>query len=326
MRFKKLILPAALIVLLGVSLVYATTFEVKPENLAQTFSMSSSGLQPPYPGYLIVFAYYGVEQPDGVDVGSLVQALVTIMGPESHNGTTTTDLGNPLIFIVTPGEYSVFATYDSAPQQNATVEVTSGGGGDVFLNFGSTSLPTFPPLAYDAVVAGVAPSQTVVGQGYSQNISVYAVDLGAEPVMLNVTVYANTTYVGFQSVTLSSEGALTILIFTWDTTGFAYGNYTISAISAYAWPVSNETNTADSNLTGGNVIVTIPGDINGDGTVDIYDAILLASAFGSTPGSPNWNPNADINGDGVVDIYDAIILSAHYSQLYPNYFHLALGA
>jgi hypothetical protein len=58
----------------------------------------------------------------------------------------------------------------------------------------------------------------------------------------------------------------------------------------------------------------IPGDINGDGTVDIYDAITLASAFGSTPGSPNWNPNADINGDGIVDIYDAITLASHFGQ------------
>jgi len=305
MSFKKLMLPLAFIVLLGVSLVYATTYEVKAENSAQTFPTS------PSPGYLIVYAYYGVEQPDGSYGGSLVQALVTITGPESLNGTTTADLGNPLIFIVTPGEYSVFGTYDSAPQQNATVEVTSGGGGGALLNFGSTPLPTFPPLAYDAVVAGVTPSQTVVGQGYSQNISVYAVDLGAEPVTLNVTVYANTTYVGFQSVTLSSEGTLTTLAFTWDTTGFAYGNYTLSVISAYG------TNSADSNLRGGNVTVTIPGDINGDGTVNMLDAITLSEAFGASPGSTNWNPNADIIGDGVVNILDAIVLSNNFGQHYP---------
>jgi hypothetical protein len=58
----------------------------------------------------------------------------------------------------------------------------------------------------------------------------------------------------------------------------------------------------------------IPGDIDGSGVVDIYDAILLSAAFNSQPGSPNWNPNADINGDGIVDIYDAIILSSHFGQ------------
>jgi parallel beta-helix repeat protein len=55
------------------------------------------------------------------------------------------------------------------------------------------------------------------------------------------------------------------------------------------------------------------GDINGDGIVDIYDAILLANAYNSTPGKANWNPNADINGDNIVDIYDAIILANHYN-------------
>jgi parallel beta-helix repeat protein len=63
--------------------------------------------------------------------------------------------------------------------------------------------------------------------------------------------------------------------------------------------------------------VRLPGDINGDGIVDIYDAILLANAYNSTPGIANWNPNADVNGDSIVDIYDAIILASHYNQHYP---------
>jgi hypothetical protein len=62
------------------------------------------------------------------------------------------------------------------------------------------------------------------------------------------------------------------------------------------------------------VKVAIPGDINGDGIVDIYDAIQLAGAFGSEPGDPDWNPNADINGDEIVDIYDAIILAIHFGE------------
>jgi hypothetical protein len=95
--------------------------------------------------------------------------------------------------------------------------------------------------------------------------------------------------------------------FTWNTTGFAYGNYTLSATI----------DSTNSTVTSGVVTVTIPGDINGDGTVDIYDAIALASAYNSSPGSPNWNPNADILGDGIVDIYDAIALASHYGQSIP---------
>jgi outer membrane protein assembly factor BamB len=61
----------------------------------------------------------------------------------------------------------------------------------------------------------------------------------------------------------------------------------------------------------------IPGDINGDGTVNILDAILLSNAFLGKPGDPNWNPEADINGDGFVNILDAIILANHFLQHYP---------
>jgi hypothetical protein len=63
--------------------------------------------------------------------------------------------------------------------------------------------------------------------------------------------------------------------------------------------------------------VGIPGDANGDGIVNILDAITLGKAFTTTPGSKNWNPNADINGDGIINILDAIILGNHYLQHYP---------
>jgi hypothetical protein len=59
------------------------------------------------------------------------------------------------------------------------------------------------------------------------------------------------------------------------------------------------------------------GDINGDGVVNILDAILLANSFLATPSSSNWNPNADINGDGIVNILDAIMLANHFLEHYP---------
>jgi hypothetical protein len=48
--------------------------------------------------------------------------------------------------------------------------------------------------------------------------------------------------------------------------------------------------------------VAIAGDINGDCTVNILDAITLGNAFLATLGSSNWNPNADMNDDNVVNI------------------------
>lgn len=62
---------------------------------------------------------------------------------------------------------------------------------------------------------------------------------------------------------------------------------------------------------------SIPGDINSDGRVDIYDAILLAASFNSEPTGQNWREEADINHDNIVNIFDAILLSIHFNQHYP---------
>ncbi len=164
--------------------------------------------------------------------------------------------------------------------------------------------------AQDVAVTNVASSKTAVGQGFSASMNVTVANQGFFTETFNVTAFANATIIGSEDVTLSAGDSTTIM-FLWNTTGFAYGNYTLSA---YAWPVPGETDTADNNLTGGTIYVGLPGDVNGDGIVDIYDAIILAGAYNSKPGDPNWNPNTDINNDGIVDIYDAIILAGNYNK------------
>ncbi len=70
-------------------------------------------------------------------------------------------------------------------------------------------------------------------------------------------------------------------------------------------------NTTDGSFTNTKII---PGDIDSNGIVDIYDAIAAARAFGSTPASPNWNAAADLNGDGQIDIFDLIIIGQNFRQ------------
>jgi hypothetical protein len=171
------------------------------------------------------------------------------------------------------------------------------------------------PVAHDIAVTNVVTSKTIIGQGCSLNVNVTAANQGAYTETLNLTVYANTTYLTSQNVTLSSGDSITIN-FTWNTTGFVYGNYTMSA---YAWPVPSETYTANNNCTGGWVIVSMVGDVTGpngwpDGKVDIRDVNYIAKLYGTTPSSQNWNPNADINGDGKVDIRDVHIAAVNYGQ------------
>jgi hypothetical protein len=131
----------------------------------------------------------------------------------------------------------------------------------------------------------------------------------------NITIYANATTINSQEVTLSPGNSNTITLL-WNTTGKAYGNYTITA---YATPVPNEANTTNDNCTVGLVAVSIIGDINGNGSVNLQDLVLLANAYGSTRALPNarWNPNADIDNNGKVGLTDLCLLGIHYEQHYP---------
>jgi hypothetical protein len=58
----------------------------------------------------------------------------------------------------------------------------------------------------------------------------------------------------------------------------------------------------------------VPGDLNGDGAVDINDAILASHAFGTATGDPEYNSAADLNSDGFVDILDMLILAKNFGM------------
>ena len=170
---------------------------------------------------------------------------------------------------------------------------------------------TSPLGIHDIAVIDVKPWKTMVGQNRTCKINVTITNEGNFTETFDVTLYANTTIIGTHlNITLPS-GYTIIISFIWNTTGFAKGNYTISA---YAHPVPSETDTSDNLLTDGWIILTILGDLNGDYKVDILDAIMLSKAFGSCPGDPNWNPNADLVEDSIVDILDAIALAKTFGQ------------
>jgi len=190
--------------------------------------------------------------------------------------------------------------------------------------------------AYDIATPDVTPLKTIVGQSYTMNINVTATNQGEFTENFNVTVYANTTSIASQIVTLSSGNSTTVT-FTWNTTGFAKGNYTISA---YAWPVPGETDTTDNTYVNGWIIVAMPGDITGpddwpDGKVDMRDVYPVAKGFGAVhvtdPNDPRrceyWHktpcascphtPNADINDDGKIDMKDVYVVARNFGKTDP---------
>ena len=53
-----------------------------------------------------------------------------------------------------------------------------------------------------------------------------------------------------------------------------------------------------------------PWDVNGDGTVNIQDLVLVASEFGQSGESLK----GDVNGDGTVNVLDLVLVSSHFGE------------
>lgn len=73
------------------------------------------------------------------------------------------------------------------------------------------------------------------------------------------------------------------------------------------------------------VPITIVGDwwnladLNFNYEVDIYDIVLCANAYGSTPPDSHWDPLCDLAEPyGTIDIFDIIIIAISYGEQYTS--------
>jgi len=58
----------------------------------------------------------------------------------------------------------------------------------------------------------------------------------------------------------------------------------------------------------------ILGDINNDCIVNIFDILIAATAFGSMPGDPNWNPEVDLDNNGIINILDLVRIAVNFGK------------
>ena len=66
----------------------------------------------------------------------------------------------------------------------------------------------------------------------------------------------------------------------------------------------------------GSGILLIPTeeDLDRDARVSITDIAVVAKAFGSKPGGPNWNSNADLDGNEIVNIIDVAFVAKKFGS------------
>jgi hypothetical protein len=235
-----------------------------------------------------------------VNEGDSLEFTHTSSDPDGDSLTVTwwlnqTDTGE------TSDSYTYTSDYESAGTYNATVVVSDG--------LSQTSHQwtlTVTNVERDIATTNVILSKSIVGQGYSMNITVTVENQGDFPETFNVTVFYDKTAITLpngknHTTTTLTSGNSTTLTLTWNTADIAKDNY---IITAYSEPVPDEAYTADNTFTDGFVIVSCLGDLNGDYIVDGQDYQLVKNAVPSIPSSPNWNPNADLNDDGIVDGQD----------------------
>jgi hypothetical protein len=119
---------------------------------------------------------------------------------------------------------------------------------------------------------------------------------------------------GFDASGTGPGSSLEILLITFEAVGQGLCNLGIS-VDQLVDPDTNTIGAACGNSGSVDITNVSIGDTNGDGEIDIIDALLTAQYYvGLNPA--NFNPGAaDANCDGNVDIIDALLIAQYYVGL-----------
>ncbi|MBL8086443.1 MAG: hypothetical protein JNM85_00025 [Chthonomonas sp.] len=117
----------------------------------------------------------------------------------------------------------------------------------------------------------------------------------------------SSTVLFTRTASVNSSGAYTL-------TNIQNGTYDI-LISGAGYLDRKIANVAPltANVTNANAAL-FRGNINNDGTIDLFDYLIFSNAYDTVPSDTAWNAAADLNGDLSVDFFDYLVLSANYEK------------
>ena len=136
---------------------------------------------------------------------------------------------------------------------------------------------------------------------------------------LNAVIPGKLTVAGFDVTGKGPGSRLHVLDIAWE--GVADGTTTLDL---YVDSIidSNQNSLGIRQGIDGTIIVTsclLPGDVNGDGQVNIVDALLIAQDYvGLNP--PNFDRDcADVDCNGIITILDALLIAQYYVNIIPGF-------
>jgi hypothetical protein len=98
-------------------------------------------------------------------------------------------------------------------------------------------------------------------------------------------------------------------------------NRTNFVYAVNGWPGNYSIEVYRNSLAQGDysiiISMSLVGDVNNDGMVDMRDIGIICDKFGLTPVRPLWDPKVDTNGDGIVDMRDIGIAVRNFGKTYP---------
>jgi len=165
----------------------------------------------------------------------------------------------------------------------------------------------------DVAVVEIKPTPQKVYPGRTVNIYIVVSNLGNVSESFTLNVYIDKNLLGKTEIVDLSPGENETVCFTWDTEGLLCCFW--HSISANISVVSYENDVTNNflELIRG-VKIKMFGDIDGNGTVNLTDLILLAQSYNKKIGDPLYNPDADIDENGIVTLRDLVSVARYYNS------------